>query len=93
MGGEGAGGGRELRPFPTRRSADLAEHDEMASSILITPSLKIAEAVQIEIETWLKKLPREKIARKSIEERGAIIITESMDEAISLMNQIGRPHV
>ena len=81
---------------PSHMAIDLlsqAEHDEMASSILITPSLKIAEAVQIEIETWLKKLPREEIARKSIEERGAIIITESMDEAISLMNQIAPEHL
>ena len=70
-----------------------AEHDEMASSILITPSQKLADSVKIEIENWLVKLPRQEIARKSIEERGAIIVTDSMDEAISLMNEIAPEHL
>jgi len=70
-----------------------AEHDEMASSILITPSQKLADAVKIEIENWLVKLPRQEIARKSIEERGAIIVTSDMDEAISLMNDIAPEHL
>ena len=70
-----------------------AEHDEMASSILITPCQKLADAVVIEIEIWLKKLPRGKIARKSIEDRGAIIVTKDMDEAIKLMNEIAPEHL
>jgi histidinol dehydrogenase len=70
-----------------------AEHDEMASSILITPSQKLADEVKVEIEIWLKKLPREEIARKSIEERGAIIVTSDMDEAIKLMNDIAPEHL
>jgi len=70
-----------------------AEHDEMASSILITPSQKLADAVKVEIEGWLCKLSREEIARKSIEERGAIIVTKDMQEAISLMNQIAPEHL
>jgi len=70
-----------------------AEHDEMASSILITSSQKLADAVKIEIEKWLLKLPRQEIARKSIEERGAIIITKDMDEAIDLMNNIAPEHL
>ncbi len=70
-----------------------AEHDEMASSILITPSQKLADDVKIEIENWLVKLPRQEIARKSIEERGAIIVTETMEEAIDLMNQIAPEHL
>ena len=70
-----------------------AEHDEMASSILITPSQKLADAVKIEIENWLVKLPRQEIARKSIEERGAIIVTSDMDEAINLMNKIAPEHL
>ena len=70
-----------------------AEHDEMASSILITPSQKLADAVKIEIEKWLLKLPRQKIARKSIEERSAIIVSENMEEAINLMNQIAPEHL
>ncbi len=70
-----------------------AEHDEMASSILITPSQKLADEVVIELENWLKKLPREEIARKSIEDRGAIIVTQDMDEAIKLMNDIAPEHL
>ena len=70
-----------------------AEHDEMASSILITPSQKLADAVKMEIESWLLKLPRQAIARKSIEERGAIIVTKDMDEAVGLMNEIAPEHL
>ena len=70
-----------------------AEHDEMASSILITPSQKLADEVKIELENWLVKLPRQEIARKSIEERGAIIVTSDMEEAISLMNEIAPEHL
>jgi histidinol dehydrogenase len=70
-----------------------AEHDEMASSILITPSQKLADEVKAELENWLLKLPRQEIARKSIEERGAIIITEDMDEAIKYMNEIAPEHL
>jgi histidinol dehydrogenase len=70
-----------------------AEHDEMASSILITPSQELADAVKIEIENWLKKLPREEIARKSISERGAIIVSSDMQEAIKLMNEIAPEHL
>jgi len=70
-----------------------AEHDEMASSILITPSQTLADAVKIELEEWLVKLPRQEIARKSIEERGAIIVTKDMDEAIELMNSIAPEHL
>ncbi|MEN4046916.1 MULTISPECIES: histidinol dehydrogenase [Sulfurimonas] len=70
-----------------------AEHDEMASSILITPSQKLADAVKDEIEIWLTKLSRQEIARKSIEERGAIIVTKDMDEAVDLMNKIAPEHL
>jgi len=70
-----------------------AEHDEMASSILITPSQVLADAVKLEIEEWLLKLPRQEIARKSIEERGAIIVSKDMDEAVALMNEIAPEHL
>ena len=70
-----------------------AEHDEMASSILITPSRTLAEAVNVEIENWLQTLPREQIARRSIETRGAIIVTETMAQAIDLMNAIAPEHL
>lgn len=70
-----------------------AEHDEMASSILITPSPRLAESVRETIYIELSKLDRELIARKSIEERGAVIVTETMDEAIELMNRIAPEHL
>ncbi|WP_041957773.1 histidinol dehydrogenase [Sulfurospirillum arsenophilum] len=70
-----------------------AEHDEMASSILITPSLEIAEKTRDEVYAWLEKLDRKAIAEVSIKERGAIIVTSSMDEAVDLMNQIAPEHL
>jgi len=70
-----------------------AEHDEMASSILITDSKEIADITAIEIERFLKTLDREDIARKSIESRGAIIVTNDIDEAIELMNEIAPEHL
>ncbi len=81
---------------PNHIAIDLlsqAEHDEMASSILITPDEAFAAEVEKEIESWLQKLPRQQIARKSIEERGAIIIARDMDEAVSLMNEIAPEHL
>ncbi len=81
---------------PSHMAIDMlsqAEHDEMASSILITPSQTLADAVKMELEVWLQKLPRQEIARKSIEERGAIIVTDTMQEAIDLMNQIAPEHL
>ena len=70
-----------------------AEHDEMASSILITTDASLAPKVFEQVEKFLKTLSRETIARKSIEERGAIIVTQSMDAAIDLMNQIAPEHL
>ena len=70
-----------------------AEHDEMASSILITTDAILAPKVSDKVEELLGTLSREEIARKSIEERGAIIVTETMDEAIDLMNQIAPEHL
>lgn len=70
-----------------------AEHDEMASSIMITTCDEIAELTSNEVEEYLKNLSRETIARKSISERGAIIIASSMEEAIELMNEIAPEHL
>lgn len=70
-----------------------AEHDEMASSILITTDGELANKVSDKVEEFLGTLSREAIARKSIEERGAIIVTSSMDEAIELMNEIAPEHL
>lgn len=70
-----------------------AEHDEMASSILITTESALAPKVSLKVEAFLETLSRKEIARKSIEERGAIIVTKTMDEAIDLMNQIAPEHL
>ncbi len=70
-----------------------AEHDEMASSILITTDEELANRVSDKVEEFLLTLSREEIARKSIEERGAIIVTSTMDEAIDLMNEIAPEHL
>ncbi|NOZ91206.1 MAG: histidinol dehydrogenase [Epsilonproteobacteria bacterium] len=70
-----------------------AEHDEMASSILITTDSSLATRVETKIEEFLSKLSREDIARKSIEDRGAIIVTDTMDRAVSLMNEIAPEHL
>lgn len=70
-----------------------AEHDEMASSILITTSLELANNVSSKVEEFLNTLSREAIARKSIEERGAIIVANSMSEAVELMNEIAPEHL
>ena len=70
-----------------------AEHDEMASSIMITTCDEVAQLTSNEVEEYLKNLSREKIARKSIEDRGAIIVASSMEEALELMNEIAPEHL
>jgi len=70
-----------------------AEHDEMASSIMITTSEKLANETKKEVYKFLEELERKEIATKSIEERGAIIIAETIDEAINLMNKIAPEHL
>ena len=70
-----------------------AEHDEMASSIMITTSANIAQETSIEVDNYLTKLSRSEIAQKSIDERGCIIVASSMDEAIDLMNDIAPEHL
>ena len=61
-----------------------AEHDEMASSILITTDASIAKQTSDEVEKYLGTLERETIARTSIENRGVIIVTSTMEEALKL---------
>jgi histidinol dehydrogenase len=81
---------------PNEIAADLlsqAEHDERASSVLVTPSQELAEAVAEEVKRQLTELPRKKIAEKSIQNYGAIYVTESMDEAISIVNELAPEHL
>lgn len=70
-----------------------AEHDEMASSIMITTSADIATQTSVEVDNYLAKLSRSEIAQKSIDDRGCIIVASSMDEAIDLMNDIAPEHL
>lgn len=70
-----------------------AEHDEMASSIMITTCEEIAQFTSNEVDNYLKTLSRREIAQKSIDERGAIIVAKDMDEAIDLMNEIAPEHL
>ena len=70
-----------------------AEHDEMASSIMITTSKELAQAVKKEVYTFLETLERKEIARESIEKRGAIIIVKDLEEASALMNEIAPEHL
>lgn len=77
-------------------AADLlsqAEHDEMASAILVTTSQQLAEEVQREVEEQLSKLPREDIARASVEAHGAIIVVSSLLEGIEVVNQLAPEHL
>jgi len=81
---------------PNYMAIDLlsqAEHDEMASSIMITTSEELAKETEKEVYKFLNELERKEIAEKSIEERGAIIIAKNMDEAIELMNKIAPEHL
>jgi len=81
---------------PSYLAIDLlsqAEHDEMASSILITDSLDLANEVSNEVDKFLTNLKRKEIATKSINNRGVIIVTNSIDEAINLMNKIAPEHL
>lgn len=81
---------------PAFIAADLlsqAEHDEHASSILITYSEKLADAVNAEITSQLNALKRKDIAKKSLDMYGAIIITKNINEALNLSNSIAPEHL
>ena len=70
-----------------------AEHDELASSFLITPSERFANSVLEHIESELKTLKREAIASASIENKGAIVIASDMKECIALVNELAVEHL
>ena len=77
-------------------AADLlsqAEHDVLASAVLVTDSEELAEAVQLEVERQLSLLPREPIARNSIEGSSKILLCDSLDEAIDTANRIAPEHL
>ena len=70
-----------------------AEHDKMASAVLVTDSLALAEAVSAELERQLALLPREEIARTSIEQNGKIIVADRLDDVIAVANEIAPEHL
>ncbi|MCM3178926.1 histidinol dehydrogenase [Cytobacillus horneckiae] len=77
-------------------AADLlsqAEHDEMASSVLVTPSRTVAEKVAEEVQRQLKTLPKHEIASQSIENFGAIYVTETIEEAVETVNNLAPEHL
>ncbi|MBU5638011.1 histidinol dehydrogenase [Geomonas sp. Red69] len=81
---------------PTHIAADLlsqAEHDELASSVLITTDRAFGEKVAAEVERQLKELSREAIARKSWESFGVIIVAGNLEEAIAFSNRIAPEHL
>lgn len=81
---------------PAYIAADLlsqAEHDEMASAILVTTSRPLAEAVRDEVARQLATLPRKQIAEQSIRERGAILLAESDAEAVETSNRLAPEHL
>ena len=81
---------------PEYCAADLlaqAEHDPLASAILITTSPRLADEVNKEIEQQLKALPRQAIATESLDNRGMIVVVASVDEAIELANLYAPEHL
>ncbi len=81
---------------PAWVAADMlsqAEHDRMASAVLITNSAKLAREVQSEIEEQLKTLERCEIARASIDNNGKIILVENLDNAVEIANEIAPEHL
>ncbi|HIR51479.1 MAG TPA: histidinol dehydrogenase [Candidatus Avoscillospira avicola] len=70
-----------------------AEHDKLASAVLVTDSEPLAQAVAEEIEAQLARLPREEIARASVENNGKIIVTPDLAAAIDVANQLAPEHL
>lgn len=81
---------------PRYIAADLlsqAEHDELASSILVTTSRDLAEKVSDQIDIFLDELPRRDIMEKSLEKYGYLLVAKDMDEAIEITNDIATEHL
>ena len=77
-------------------AADLlsqAEHDEMASAILVTTSYELAEAVSAEIDAFLPKLTRREIIEKSLDNYGFALVADNMEDAIDAVNEIASEHL
>ena len=81
---------------PAWVAADLlsqAEHDKLASPVLVTDSMELAEKVQAELERQIPQLPREAIARASVDTNGKIVVAANLDLAIDAVNIIAPEHL
>ena len=81
---------------PAHVAADLlsqAEHDKLASAVLVTDSAQLAEAVSEELEKQIPLLPRAEIARASIDNNGKIIVAENLMQGIEISNEIAPEHL
>ena len=81
---------------PRHVAADLlsqAEHDKMASAVLVTDDAAFAKAVQAELEAQIPQLPRREIARASIDNNGKIIVADTLMKAIDIANEIAPEHL
>ncbi len=77
-------------------AADLlsqAEHDELASAILVTTSKELAEQVSMEVDAFVEQLSRKEIISKSMDNYGYILLADTMDEAIETANEIASEHL
>ena len=81
---------------PRHAAADLlsqAEHDRLASAVLVTDSMELAQAVSEELERQIPMLERADIARESIDVGGKIIVADTLDAAIEIANEIAPEHL
>ena len=81
---------------PRHVAADLlsqAEHDKLASAVLVTDSMELAKAVQEELEMQIPQLERAEIARASTDNNGKIIVAGNLDRAIDIANEIAPEHL
>lgn len=81
---------------PRYVAADLlsqAEHDELASAILVTTSKELAKQVSVEVDKFVAELSRTEIMQKSLDNYGYILLAETMDEAIAVTNEIASEHL
>ena len=81
---------------PVYAAADLlsqAEHDRMASAVLVTDSMELAEQVSAELEKQIPQLLRHEIARESIDNNGKIIVTDTIQQAVEVSNELAPEHL
>ena len=81
---------------PRHVAADLlsqAEHDKLASAVLVTDSYELAQKVQSELEIQIPQLERSEIARASIDQNGKIIVSDDLRQAIDIANEIAPEHL